>query len=359
MILVILLLPILFLLAAFAINIAYVELVRTELQITTDAACRAAGREFAISGSEADAIAVAQHVAERNQVAGIVIPLNAADLEFGASTRPDPVGVYQFEVSTRPNAVRITTNSLASGGIINIPPLLPIFGSFFPIKPIRSAVSTQVNLDVSLVIDRSGSMAYSSAEDSGKYPQSPMYAPADWQFGDPVPPHSRWLDTIAAVQVFLNELAQSPQSEQVALSTYNSATATNVKLTEAYSSIPHALGQYSAAFAAGGTNIGGGIYEGLAAVIDPTLSRSDSVKVMILMTDGRHNTGSHPVGAARTAKNNHVSVFTVTFSEEADWDLMRRVASDGGGEHYHATDAVQLKNAFRDIAGRLPTLLTK
>src|SRR6056297_2747749 len=161
MILVILLLPILFLLAAFAINIAYVELVRTELQITTDAACRAAGREFAISGSEADAIAVAQHVAERNQVAGIVIPLNAADLEFGASTRPDPVGVYQFEVSTRPNAVRITTNTLASGGIINIPPLLPIFGSFFPIKPIRSAVSTQVNLDVSLVIDRSGSMAYS------------------------------------------------------------------------------------------------------------------------------------------------------------------------------------------------------
>jgi len=38
---------------------------------------------------------------------------------------------------------------------------------------------------------------------------------------------------------------------------------------------------------------------------------------------------------------------------------METVAKTGSGEHFHAINAAQLQAAFRDIAGRLPTLITR
>ncbi|QDS94981.1 von Willebrand factor type A domain protein [Roseimaritima multifibrata] len=360
MVLIVALLPCVILLCAFAINIAYIELVRTEVQVSTDAACRAAGKEFAISGDRERATQIALQVAARNKVAGEGFVLAASDIEFGFSSRPDPTARYEFEVGENANSVRITTDSLSKGAAASpIRPLMPVFGKFINVNPVRSAVSTQVDLDVAIVIDRSGSMAYASGENSGNYPTPPATAPPGWGFGDPVPPNARWLDTIAAVQVFLNELNETPQSEQVALSTYDGATKTDVLLTEDYDMIPTALSEYSKAFQSGHTNIGGGILEGLLAVHDQNLHRNHAVPVIIVMTDGNHNKGTDPRYAARVAKNNNVTVYSVTFSDEAGQWLMRSVASYGGGQHYHATDAQQLKDAFRDIASRLPTLITQ
>jgi hypothetical protein len=83
------------------------------------------------------------------------------------------------------------------------------------------------------------------------------------------------------------------------------------------------------------------------------------VKVIVVLTDGIHNIGYHPVGAAYDATDQGVMIFSITFSAEADQWLMQKVASIGGGTHFHANSPADLSTAFSEIAKRLPTLLTK
>ena len=51
-----LMLPVILAIAAYAINVVYMEAARTELQITTDVATRAAGRMLAVTGDEEQAL---------------------------------------------------------------------------------------------------------------------------------------------------------------------------------------------------------------------------------------------------------------------------------------------------------------
>ena len=358
LVLIAILLPVLFILAGFAINLSYLQLVQTETQIATDAAASAAGKVFAMTGSQADARNAAIDVASRNPIGGKILPLQPQDFEFGVSTRASLQDPYVFVAGINGNSVRLTTNSLSQGIGGEIDPVFPLFGSVVQFRSLRSSTCTQLELDVCLVIDRSGSMAYSSSEISA-YPPAPMNAPPGWDFGAPVPPGARWLDAIAAVQVFIQQLEISPQGEKLALSIYNHTVSTTQPLTTDYSTVIDSLTAISQSFVAGGTNIGDGILEGIGAVGDPMRSRPWAIPVLIVLTDGVHNYGTNPIGAAYTAKSQNVSVFTLTFSDEAEQSLMEQVANIAGGQHYHAVTSNQLKAAFREIAGRLPTLITK
>lgn len=357
MALVVVLLPVLFALSAFAINIAHIESVNTDVQIATDSAVRAASRAYAITGDPDEALAAARDAASRNPIGDFVLPITAADLDFGQSTRESADAKYQFTPSESGNAVRIVTRTLASSPS-GIAPLFPFFGPGFTVRPERSSVSTQGTIDVALVVDRSGSMAY-SADEIAQYPPAPAAAPSGWDFGAPVPPNARWLDLVAAVRTFGEELNASPQTELVALSTYNDLSETNQKLTDDYSLINAELLKISSQFDAGGTSIGLGMLEGLAAVTDESLGRSYASRVMVLMTDGVQNVGKTPDSVVWALAENGVTLFTVTFSDEADQATMKRVAEKTGGAHFHAVTAEQLSEAFRDIARHLPTLITE
>lgn len=317
LVLVTILLPVLFILAGFAINISYLQLIQTETQIAADAAVTAAGKVFAITGDQDLAIAAANEVAARNPIGTKILPLQSADFEFGISTRASLNVPYVFTEASSGNAVRLTTHSLAAGVGGEIVPVFPLFGSIMKIRPTRTSTCTQLDLDIGLVIDRSGSMAYSSDEISA-YPPAPSSAPADWEFGDPVPPNARWLDAIAAVQVFISQLQSSPQNEQLSLSVYNHNVSTAQPLTTNYSSIISQLTSISTNFVAGGTNIGDGILEGVGAVGDSSRARPWATPVLIVLTDGIHNYGTSPKFAAGEAKKQKVVVFTLTFSDEAE-----------------------------------------
>ncbi len=357
MVLVAILLPVLFAIAAFAINVAHIESATTDIQIASDASVRAASRAYVLTGDKTLALAAAQDMARRNPIGDFVLPLQAGDLEFGVSNRYSANESYQFEPTGDGNAVRLTTRTLASSGE-GIDPVFPFFGSLFQIQPERSAVSTQGVIDVALVVDRSGSMAYSASEVAA-YPPAPQSAPRGWDFGDPVPRNARWLDLIASVRVFTKELTDSPIEELLSLTVYDDRSKTPLQLSDQYQPIHDHLVSISRNFDAGGTNIGGGMLGGRRAVLNQARGRSYSSKVIVVMTDGVHNYGTHPMGAARTIAKSGITLFTITFSDEADQALMRKVANHCGGEHFHAVTAEQLKEAFRSIARRLPTILTK
>ena len=356
MVTIVILLPVLFALAAFAINISYVQMIRAKTQIVTDIAARAAGRTYIEAYDENAALASAQEMAALNPIQDDVLTLTSGDLEFGLSARHNHHSAYTFSPSTNGNSVRITTQSFADGMGPAPRPYFPVLGANFDIRPRCIATNTQTTLDVALIVDRSGSMRFAANESSSG---TPAAEPPGWQAGDPVAPNSRWLDLVEAVNAFCNELSDTAKEEKIALVSYSSDVAREIDLTEDYSQISAACNAISNSFYGGATNIGGGIQDGLIAVTHPKFARPWAENAIVLMSDGNHNTGSDPILAAQNAADQQVPIFTVSFSAEANTALMQQIADTTGGTHYLATNAQELEDAFREIARRLPSMLTE
>ena len=352
------LLPVLIILAGFAINSATIELRRTEMLIAADAAARAGGRELSISQSESAATAKARQFARLNEVAGEPLDLATADIVFGRSQRQG-AGRYTFAPDDRiHNAIQIIARRDANSSDGPIPMPFPIAGGTNSVPMSLSSISTQVDIDLALVIDRSGSMAYASTE-VAQFPPYPRAAPRGWKFGHPAPPKSRWRDLVKAIKVFDRELESSPGDELAALVTYSNRAKQDQHLTRNLRKIEASINRYTRSFQSGSTNIGGGILAATQTLVSGPNARPGAVKVIVVMTDGIHNTGTDPVSAAKTASNQGIMIFSVTFSNEADQRRMRKVASAGKGKHFHARNGEQLSQVFREIAKQLPTLLTK
>lgn len=353
-----LLLPVLLLLAAFAINIAYLELSRTEMNIAADAASRAACREMALTGSTAAAMTKGRQVANRNTVSGKPLTLADSDFSFGQSTRPSLSSRYSFTPTTSNfNSVEVTVNKKASSANGPIRMLIPNFFSRSSVESSQTSRSNQIEVDIALVIDKSGSMAYADFEPA-VFPPNPRSAPLGWVFGDEVPSPSRWRDAVRAVDVFLTELSNSPSNELVSLTTYSSGTTRDVGLTSNYNQIRSSLNGYTARFNSGQTNIGGGILGGQSEILSSS-ARQFAAKVMVVLTDGIDTVGSDVIGAANNCFDNKVMVFTITFSNEADQATMKKVADKTLGKHYHATSGSNLQAIFQDIARQLPILISR
>lgn len=99
------------------------------------------------------------------------------------------------------------------------------------------------------------------------------------------------------------------------------------------------------------TNIADGLKVG-AEVLFGTGHRTFAKPVMVLMTDGRHTGSSSPEAALATIIADHpdMTLYTISFGDNADTGQMQRLAQDGGGKWYHITDFAGLNIAFREIA---------
>ena len=118
-----------------------------------------------------------------------------------------------------------------------------------------------------------------------------------------------------------------------------------------------------------GTLIG----EGLATAVD-RLSKSDAkTKVVILLTDGKEEAPEtrliDPLTALEIAKSKGVKVYTIGMSAESfipvaekvngkvvrsadnfiDEELLRRIATETGGEYFRARDKLSLQNIYQQI----------
>src|SRR3954468_23781948 len=83
MVLIAVCLPLCIIMAAFAINVAWMQLVRTELRTSTDAAARAGAKELSLAQTTTDAKIAAKNAAKRNFVAGAPLQLADSEIEFG------------------------------------------------------------------------------------------------------------------------------------------------------------------------------------------------------------------------------------------------------------------------------------
>lgn len=355
LVLVVITLPIIMIFAAYSVNVAQMQLVRTELRTATDAASRAGARKLSISQDRAAAEEMAIAAAGRNSVAGEPLQLRSSDLEFGMAEPPTVGARWEFVPaagSSDPvNSLRVTgarTTGSASGAV------MPIFSKYVNggvFEPTKASTATQIDRDICLVLDRSGSMT--NAVVTGQKIDS-------WSVGDPAPPGSKWMDLRLAVRAFLAALDATPQDEQVALATYSTNAAHELDLTLDYPTILDRLDVHTDNYRGGWTAVGDGASVGLNTVTDPNYARRYARKTIVLMTDGRHNRGQFPDTVAQEAHDNHgVIVHTVTFGDGANQALMKKTAAVGGGLHWHADTPESLVDAFTEIANNLPTIITE
>ena len=335
LILVLVCLPIFLVFAAFSISIAYMQLTRTELRIATDAATRAGSRTLSLRQSQSIANARAHEAAGKNLVAGDPLLLEDSDIQWGFA-EPRDQGRWAFSVDPlRVNSIRVTGRRTTDAPSGNVPlPFTPFLGAAM-FEPVKSSTATQIDRDISLVLDRSGSMSWPTVGYSG-------------------PP--RWNDLLAAVDAFLIALENTPMDEQVALVSYETMSTIDHELTLQYSDIRARVGTLRPA---GATGIGFGLRNGLTAVTNPSHRRVFAARTIVVMTDGHHNSGVNPTNIAALCAQQNVTVHTVTFSAGANQAHMKEVARVGGGKHWHAATRNSLINAFREIANNLPTLMTE
>jgi Flp pilus assembly protein TadG len=361
LVLIALTLPLVLIMVAFAVDVAWMQLVRTELRTATDSASRAGAKQLSVQQTEAAARAAAKDAAARNLVAGTPLELLDSEIELGMSRQASRWSRFDFTPGgPLLNAVRVTGNRTAgsAGG-----PVALFLGQILGVnhfQPSLVATSTQLDRDLCLVIDRSGSMM-GDLIDERNVPGGAC--------NPPHPTLSRWGALTRAVDGFLDELDKTAQSEQCGMASYSSAGSAcgftfttsdvNAPLDLDYSLIRNEMTRLSSRAVAGRTNIFAGIENGIVVLTDPSRVRPFALRTMVVMTDGRHNTGTEPVVAARRAATENITIHTVTFSEDADFARMRDVADATGGQHFHAPDADALEQIFREIASTLPVMITE
>lgn len=396
-------LPVLAILAAFAINAAHMQLTRTELIVATDAAARAAGRAFSEVQTVESAVDAAVATAALNTVNGEPLRLRTGDgdgeIEFGkteqyggAESRYHFVKIPTSEVrnGTVASAVRVLGKRLDGSLSGRVPLIIPGLLQTSHFETQHDSVAMQVDRDISLVLDRSGSMddidfewgryedpfssnakywasnqgelhrwynngwrySYANGNDSVTYQQY-MY---ENYFNKGTPPTNAWQDLEVAVNAFLDVLDATSQEEQVSLASYSTSATLDTLLEVDLDIVRDRVAQLSTG---GWTAIGQGMQEGIQGLIDGR-ARPFAAKTMVVMTDGIQNREPWAQQIAQgLVANSLLTIHTVTFGEGANQSDMQEVAAIGGGKHYHAATGEDLVRIFEEIANNLPTILTK
>ncbi|KAA1259058.1 von Willebrand factor type A domain protein [Rubripirellula obstinata] len=311
---------------AFSVDIAFMQLTRTELRSATDAASKAAAIELSTSLDRGAAIQRGQQIAAANRVNGEPLLVDASEFTFGRSTELVS-GKFDFNAGGSPsNSVQVDGRRVA-GSLSGPVPLF--FGGFFDVnvfEPQTSSTASYIERDIVLVVDRSGSMA-----------------------------GQKFNELVNAINIFIATLSSTPVDEQVGLSSYNDTASEDVELTGDLTEISEAM----AALPVGGfTSISRGMQAG-SNLMDRSRSPEFVERTLIVMTDGRHNRGPEPAAVATTLADDGVIIHTITFGTDADRPRMIDVANIGGGRHFHADNGDQLAEIYREIALTLSTMMTK
>ncbi|QDU47615.1 von Willebrand factor type A domain protein [Symmachiella dynata] len=347
---------------AFSVDVAYMQLCRTELQVSTDAAARAAGEALTRSQDMEAARQAARDLAAVNLVAMQPLLLDDADIIPGNSDFQEN-GSWAFTPQGTPiNSIRVIgrrTRTSPSGSI----------GLYFAkifdqddFEVTRASTVVRLDRDICIVVDRSGSMKW-DVEGETAWTSSNMY-----RFEIPPEPDSRWVALSVATKAFTEALGQTPQVEWVGLVSYasdytnfgvhNHRVDIDQELTENHALIDSAMDDITARIFNGATDIAAGIDSGKSVLLDPDHSRPFAVKTMILMSDGHPTSGGDPLVSANYASQNNITIHTISFGE-ADLNLMQQIATAGGGQHFHALDADSLKAIFKKIALTIPVTFTE
>lgn len=94
------------------------------------------------------------------------------------------------------------------------------------------------------------------------------------------------------------------------------------------------------------------IGEGIALGVRAFKHSKAKSKIIILLTDGEHNSGSiSPKDAIELSKKQEIKIYTIGMGNrgEADEALLQKIAHESGGEFFYAESAKKLKEVYEKI----------
>jgi hypothetical protein len=359
----ILILPVLLVMLGFSVDMAYMQLVQTEMRLASDNVARVASDNLSRFEDESQAIAAGVAVASEFTVAGKPLRLSSSDFDFGRAAIGTS-GAFTFDSNGfPPNAVQVNAVRNSSNPDGTVPLFFGRIVGSPDYSPRVSATASFVNVDICLVLDRSSSMKLTvTSTESGM-------STSDRRFCKAPPSNSRWASLDSAVKVFTGVLNSNTSEEQVSIVTFGSdlnsiapglcgrlpAATTDLQLTTNISAADGTINTLSNSVWNGNTEIASGIQLGTQELTS-TRTRRLSDKVMIVLTDG-YPTAGDAVAAATAAAAQKIVVYAITFGPDGDQDHMRQVAAAGNGEHAHAADEETLKEIFRRFAAKATILI--
>jgi len=96
------------------------------------------------------------------------------------------------------------------------------------------------------------------------------------------------------------------------------------------------------------TAIGEGIEQSVIAL----KSSKAKSKVIILLTDGRHNSGRiSPKDSVKLAKDSNIKIYTIGVNSQSqiDEDMLKLIAKETGGEYFNAKNSKTLEEVYNKI----------
>jgi len=94
------------------------------------------------------------------------------------------------------------------------------------------------------------------------------------------------------------------------------------------------------------------IGEAIAMSVRSFKHSTAKTKIIILLTDGEHNSGSiSPKDAVKLAQKQNIKIYTIGLGNkgESDEKLLEKIAKDSGAKFYPATSAKELKDVYEEI----------
>ncbi|MDY6960194.1 MAG: VWA domain-containing protein, partial [Halobacteriota archaeon] len=103
--------------------------------------------------------------------------------------------------------------------------------------------------------------------------------------------------------------------------------------------------------ASGGTAIATGI-DKAKLELTGSRSRGDTIRIMIILSDGVNTDGGDPLTSAQEAAEENITIYTIGFGE-ADHNLLYEISNITGGRYYYAVDATELEAIYSNIHGEI------
>lgn len=190
---------------------------------------------------------------------------------------------------------------------------------------------TRKGRDLILALDASGSMAQSGFDEKERF-------------------KTKYETTIDLA----NSFTQERFDDNMGVVIFGTFAYTASPLTYDLEALRYLLGMTTVGIAGESTAIGDAIMQSLRTLRFGQAKH----KVIILITDGRHNAGrTSPKSAVAKAKKEGVRIYTIGIGSKGDYDaaLLETVAKETGGKSYNAADAEALKEVFKEIAALEPS----
>ncbi len=233
-------------------------------------------------------------------------------------------------------SLQISPSSVSSGSIVNVTTIISVEGELPITRPAASAM---------LVLDRSGSM------DPDYYAGTPLDVVivmdrSGSMSGTPI------ADAKEAAKEFVDNLVSNSEVGVVSFATSSSVDLGMTSLNS-YANKTPVYNAIDALVDGGYTAMGEGMGDANDLLINN--GRSGARKVMVVLTDGKTNSGTDQDGenAINDANDNGVTIYTIGLGSNLDESLLRHIASETGGTYYNAPDSSDLSEIYSTIAQEL------